>query len=49
MKRAQFLGAMLFLVGGACGEPEEVAPEIAPIGEPAAAVAVIRPMAALST
>lgn len=44
MKRAKILGAVLILVGGACGEPEEAA-EIAPIGEPAATVAVPVPAA----
>lgn len=39
MKRAKILGAVLFLVGGGCGEPEEVV-EIAPIGEAAESVAV---------
>ena len=43
MKRANILGAILFLAGGACAEGED--PEIGPIGEPAAPVAVAIPEA----
>lgn len=34
MKRANTLGAAVLILAGACGEPEEEAVDIAPIGEP---------------